>query len=340
MMAKLQNNKAVTVTMEAIAQDLDISISTVSRTFTRSHLVNATTRQKIKEYCEKLNYRPNLNARAIATKKTNTIGFLARNISQIQNFEGFAYNLEQILRQNGYSLQIELGHSEPDRENQIVESMLDRLIDGVIVCSRHYTGSIEAVETLRKSLTPFVVLGYYHDQTVNQIVEDLSSGARAITKHLIDFNHSKIALITYQEGDPRISGYKKACREAAIKIDDGLIYRVSPQMGNLDEIIDDLVKKGATALIAMHDQMAAFIYRICHRRKIMIPGDLAIASIACIGETDIWEPPLTVYEVSQEDFASSIGAMLLDKIRDPNAPTRIIHFGGRLIVRESTAGLR
>ncbi|HBG28562.1 MAG: hypothetical protein A2Y10_19965 [Planctomycetes bacterium GWF2_41_51] len=330
---------AKTVTMEHVAKELNVSVSTVSRAFSRSYLVTSTTRERIKKYCEKLNYRPNLNARAIAMKKSQNIGFVARDISFMKNFESFAVNLEECLKQKGYRLQIELGHSDPIQENAIVESMLDRLIDGIIICSRHYIGTIEAVETLKNTSVPFVVLGYYHDQLVNQVAEDILSGAKILLKHLIGLKHSRIALITYQEGDPRISAFKQTYQEEGLSFDEGLIFHVSHDMRNLDKVINEILDKKVTALLAINDQMTAIIYRICHRMKIKIPDDLAIASISTCNETDIWNPPLTTYNVYHENYANLIGTILLDKIANPNGPNRIVHFGGELIIRESTLGL-
>ncbi len=333
-MENMQNMK--NITMEDIARHLNISVSTVSRSFTRDDLVSPKTRDKVREICSKLNYRPNLNARAIATRKTNVIGLIARNISLIHEFESFAYNLENILHQNGYTLQIELGHSDPTRENKIVETMLDRLVDGIILCSRNYVGSIPAVEILAKSTTPFVMLGYYHDQNVSQVVEDYQAGGKAITEHLLSLGHKKIALVTYQPGDPRIRGYELAHKEHNQAANPELIYQISPKMDNLDEVIDDLMAKKITAMFPMHDEMAAIVYRVCNQKKIRMPDDLAVACTGHMRNTDLWGPPLTVFRMVQDNFGESIGSILLDKIASDNSPTRIIHFGGQLIARGST----
>jgi LacI family transcriptional regulator len=328
------------ITMEDIARRLDISVSTVSRSFTRSDLVNPETRRRVKDICSKLNYRPNLNARAIATRKTNVIGLVARNISLIYEFETFACNLENTLHKNGYSLQIELGHSNPAREVSIVENMLDRLVDGIIVCSRSYEGKIEAIEMLSRTNVPFVVLGYYHDQKISQVVEDYLAGGRAITEHFINLGHRKIAMITYQQGDPRINGYRLTHKENNIELDESLIYRISPQMTELEDVIADILSRKATALFAMHDEMASIVYRICRRRNINIPNDISVASTGHMQNTDLWGPPLTVYRLGQDNFGEIIGTILLDKIADKDSPTRIVHFGGHMIVRGSTMALQ
>jgi LacI family transcriptional regulator len=330
----MEENK--NITMEDIARQLNISVSTVSRSFTRSDLVNPETRQRVKEICRKLNYRPNLNARAIATRKTHVIGLVARNISLIYEFENFAYNLENLLHENGYTLQIELGHSDPKREVKIVETMLDRLVDGIILCSRSYEDTIEAIELLSRVNVPFVVLGYYHDQKVSQVVEDYLAGGRAITEHFLNLGHRKIALITYQSGDPRIKGYELALKENNVEFDESMIYRISSQMTELEDVVMEIMDRKATAMFAMHDKMASIIYRICRQRNINIPGDISVASTGHMQNTDLWGPPLTVYRMGQDNFGETIGSILLDKIADKNSPTRIVHFGGHLIARGST----
>lgn len=323
------------ITMEDVAKRLNLSVSTVSRAFSRSDLVNTATKQRIEQLCKQLNYRPNLNARAIATRKTNVIGMVSHDISKIEQFEPIAYQLEKIFYQNGYRLQIELGHSDADREKEIIETMLDRKVDGIIFGSRIYSGRLDAVETLIKSGTPFVVMGYYDNPRVSQVAGDFKLAAKTTVSHLIQLGHKKIAFMSYAQGDPRLTGYRQAYIEHGLEPCDDMLAYIDNKMFDIGKKIEQMLSAKATAIFAMHDIVAAQIYRICKQKGIRIPQDLSVAAISTGQQTDIWAPPLTVYQISNDNYAYSLSSILLDKINDELPFTRVVSLGGQLIARES-----
>ncbi len=325
------------ITMEYVAKRLNMSVSTVSRAFSRSELVSEDTREKIRQLCQELNYRPNLNARAIACQKTNVVGMIPHNLSKIEQFESLAYNLEQIFHSNGYRLQIELGHSDPEREKGIVESMLDRKVDGIIFGSRVYTGKLDAVETLINSTTPFVIMGYYENEQVSQVAGDFKLAVNALTKHLLDLGHRKIAYLTYAPGDPRIEGHKEAYEGYGLNHSQDLVIKVTPQLSDIREKIDKILSEKFTAILAIHDRVAASIYREFKTMNIRIPEDISVAAVGTGQPSDIWSPPLTVYEMSNDSSAKALSSILLDKINNNSKATRVVMLGGQMIARNSTA---
>ncbi|WP_046655442.1 LacI family DNA-binding transcriptional regulator [Clostridium tetani] len=61
-------------TINDVAREAGVSISTVSRVLNNNYPVKEETRKRIEEAIEKLNYKPNMLARSLITKKTSTIG--------------------------------------------------------------------------------------------------------------------------------------------------------------------------------------------------------------------------------------------------------------------------
>ena len=72
------------VTLKQIARELDVSISTVSKSLKNSSEISEDTRLKVQAFAKLYNYKPNLIALSLKNRKTKTIGVFWCN-----NFYGF-----------------------------------------------------------------------------------------------------------------------------------------------------------------------------------------------------------------------------------------------------------
>jgi LacI family transcriptional regulator len=94
------------VTMKDIAQELGISIGTVSKVLRDHPDISEETRERVRKRMRELNYRPNLTARALVTGRTHTIGLVVPDL--VHPFFGeVAGGLSKLLRTKGYSLIID-----------------------------------------------------------------------------------------------------------------------------------------------------------------------------------------------------------------------------------------
>src|SRR6266508_3145470 len=122
-------------TLEDIAKQTRTSISTVSRVLSggrAAHRISAQTRERVLAASKALGYRPNLLARGLRTRRSQTVALL---ISDIGNpyFAQLASLSERSLHAQGYSLVLCNSGGDVDRESEYLELLPQKAIDGLIL---------------------------------------------------------------------------------------------------------------------------------------------------------------------------------------------------------------
>ena len=114
-----------------IANASGVSISTVSHVINKSKFVSEATTSKVLSAVKKLDYRPNIIARSLRTKKTRTIGVLLPDISQ-PFFAQVVRGMEQVATERKYTLVLGCTFYDLEEEKKQINSLLDQSIDGLI----------------------------------------------------------------------------------------------------------------------------------------------------------------------------------------------------------------
>ena len=214
------------ITLKKIAQELNVSISTVSKSLKDSHEIGKDTRERIKAFAKSHGYRPNSIALSLKNRKTKTIGVIIPDV--VHYFFALIVNgIEQVARKNGYNVVVALSNESFEKEVVNMETLADSLIDGFILSL--------SKETLKKQ-------DYYHiNESINQgmpvvlfdrvvaeiecdkvIVNDFK-GAYDATKLLIDKGRENILLLTSEDyinvGRLRTQGYIKAIQDNGLSLE-------------------------------------------------------------------------------------------------------------------------
>src|SRR3954462_11071562 len=122
------------IRLKDIAQDLNISVVTVSKVLRKHPDIGPATRQKVLQRMKELNYRPNLAARALVTGRTHAIGLVVPDL--VHPFFGqVAKALAGVLRAKGYSLVLSSSDDDPELERQEIEQLVARRVDVLVVAS-------------------------------------------------------------------------------------------------------------------------------------------------------------------------------------------------------------
>ena len=118
------------VTMKDIAQELGLSIGTVSKVLRDHPDISPQTRDRVRKRMRELNYRPNLTARALVTGRTNTIGLVVPDL--VHPFFGeVAAGLTKLLRKKSYGLIISSSDEDFELENRAIDQLLARRVDEI-----------------------------------------------------------------------------------------------------------------------------------------------------------------------------------------------------------------
>lgn len=122
-------------TVEQIAKDLNLSVTTVRLVLSgkaEQYRISVKTQSRINEHVERFGYTLNHSARSLKLNKTETLGLIVPNISNVF-FATLAEKLELRCRRSGYQLMISCTYNDVDYENKLVKALMARNVDGLFI---------------------------------------------------------------------------------------------------------------------------------------------------------------------------------------------------------------
>jgi len=145
------------VTLKEIANRLNISPSTVSRALHDHKSIGLKTKTNVQQLAKELNYEPNQTAIFFQQRKTFTIGVILPELSETF-FSSAISGIEDCANKNKYTVLMGQSHDNTEQEKQLVGTMKNHRVDGLIISIAKNTVSYEHFETLRKYGIPVVFL--------------------------------------------------------------------------------------------------------------------------------------------------------------------------------------
>ncbi|MFT4204869.1 MAG: LacI family DNA-binding transcriptional regulator [Chitinophagaceae bacterium] len=336
-----------TITIKDIAKALNISISTVSKALRKSHEISEETQRMVIAYADKHNYHPNPIAQRLRAGVSKTIGVIVSNFDN--NFFSQVVNgIESVAQQKGYTTIITQSHESYELENDVLQSLVNRSIDGLLVTLSAETADISHFKALKDKGFPFVFFDRVTDEIeTHRVVCNNFLGAYQATEHLIQQGFRKIAHITSSNSLSitleRLEGYLKALEDYNIPenenyikycIHGGMIEKETEQaIGELLSLPDR-----PDAIFTASDRITTTTFSILQRLKIKIPRDIALIGFTNSTSAEIFGPPLSA--IIQPSFAMGEAAVklliqLIENKRPPISYEKTI-LDPQLMVRKSS----
>lgn len=279
-----------------IARETGFSVMTVSRVFNTPELVKASTRNKILEVAEKMNYHPNNIARSLARKCTNIVFvYVPKGLHATEQFVSQTITaIGERLGECGYSFL--LSRTLPENES----------FDGIIMMglSHDEERAMLALKCLGK---PVVLYGNSDNYPAWVDVDNYSGEAQAV-EYLLEKGYRHIGAICAPQnmhyGEERLNGYKDALRESGREIDESIIsIGEANELGGYDCTLRLLEGGGKIdSIVCATDTMAIGCLRALREKGISVPNDIAVVGFDGFGHENIASPKLTtvrqpLYEV-------------------------------------------
>lgn len=339
------------ITLKQIARELDVSISTVSKSLRNNAEISADTRLKIQAFAKLYNYKPNNIALSLKNKKTKTICIIIPEIIH-HFFATIISGVEKVANEKGYNVLICLSDESFDKEVLNMEMLANGSIDGFIISLSKETQmkrDFHHIEEVINQGMPVVMF----DRITNDImcdkviIDDIFASNRA-TQFLIDKGFKKIGLISTIDylsvGKLRTDGYEKALHNNGMDIDKNLILKIE-DVGNCAIDIENFIKNNnLDAIFAVNELFAVTAIKSAFKLGKKVPDDLSV-----IGFTDgiiskYSSPSISTISQNGVAMGESAARMLIDRIESEaveynedyqeNYKTTIIETA--LIEREST----
>jgi LacI family transcriptional regulator len=291
------------IRLKDIAQDLGVSMMTVSKVLRNHPDIGKETRERVLKRLEELRYRPNLAARALVTGKTHLLGLIVPDLVH-PFFAQIANAISKILREHGYSLVISSSQEDAQLEQQEIDHLLARSADCLIVASTQC--DIERFRLIEEQKTPYILL----DRQIPGLaanfvgVDDDLVGYMA-TRHLIDIGCRLIAHIGTPHVSPgigRLRGYRRALADEGIQVpaEYVLIRPHGDDMGDATgyETMKKLLtlKSLPDAVFCHNDPIALGAMKAILEAGLSIPHDIAVISCGNIKNSDFLRVPLTTID--------------------------------------------
>ncbi|MEW9548450.1 LacI family DNA-binding transcriptional regulator [Nonomuraea sp. NPDC050783] len=322
--------------MADVAEAAGVSHQTVSRVLNGHPHVREETRARVLQAVERLGYRRNMQARALVTRRSRTLGAVVFGTT-LHGPASTLYGIEQAARAAGYFLSI-VTLKTPDRQEtqEALSHLADQGVGGIIVASPQLLAGAAPAGM------PVVVIEGGHVAEAPVACVDQAAGARSVTEHLLALGHETVWHVSgppdWSEAASRAAGWRTALAAAGRTTPEPVPGDWSPRSGY--EAGRRLLREpGVTAVFAANDQMALGLLRAFAEVGVRVPAHISVAGYDDIPEAAFFSPPLTTVRPDFESVGRQGFELLLELMegRQAEAPERRV-IEPLLITRQSTAG--
>jgi LacI family transcriptional regulator len=323
--------------MKDIADQVGVSIKTVSRVLNGEAGASPSTIQRIKDVAHGLGFRRNDLARDLRRgNRTDTIGLVLRH-SSTRFYDDLIRGVEEVAEQHG-ALVITAGSRTADRERETLLALSSRRVDGLLVEPNGPDHSFLAAEQAMG--TPVVCVDRPPRQlSADTILCDDYAGGRDATAHLVSHGHRRIGVIgasaeihTVRE---RMRGYADALSAAGIRTDDQLIHLDRPLAEDSRRAVAELIAapEPPTALFTLNNVCTIGAARAL--RQAGAEGRIALVGFDDFDLADLLTPPVTVIAHDVIEMGRTAAELLFARLDGLTDPPRKITLPCALIPRGS-----
>jgi DNA-binding LacI/PurR family transcriptional regulator len=290
-------------TLKEIAQRLNFSVSTVSRALHNHPSIGLRTTAQVQKLAKELNYEPNQSALLFKQQKTNTIGVILPNLKE-EFFSEAINGIEDVAKQNKYSVLIGQSHDDVEQEKQIINAMKNQRVDGLVISISKHTKNYDHLIAVESYNIPIVFFDRVPElSNINKVSSDISEGTRQAVEFLIQKGHKRIGVINgpaeMKSCMERTNAYMEALQKKRIKIDLSLIATTDLTQEKTYQAMEELLnlKHPPTAILTINDYVALDAIQYARKAKLKINKDICFVSYANLPITNYVEfPPLASVE--------------------------------------------
>ncbi|NNE80256.1 MAG: LacI family DNA-binding transcriptional regulator [Silicimonas sp.] len=304
-------------TLEDVAKRAGVSTATVSRCLNSPDKVVAKTREKVMKTVRELGYAPNFSARALAARRTQTIGAVIPTMENAIFAQGLQAFQER-LGEDGFMLLVASSSYDRDIEEAQIRALVARGADGILLIGHDRDPAV--YQFLRTQNVPVLIAWAYSPERLS-IGFDNRAAMEALASHAIELGHSRIGVITAPtEGNDRargrIEGIRAAVSAAGMNPEDLAIEETEYSVLNGADAFDRLMVVARPSLVICgNDVLAAGALRRAGERGLSVPGEVSITGFDDIELARLVTPKLTTVRVPHRQMGEAAAEMLIGMTR-------------------------
>lgn len=287
------------LSLRDLADELGISISTVSRALKNNPIISPELTAKIKELAATRNYIPNPLAMGLLKQQTKMIGVIVPDLVT-HFYSSVISGMEEVAKENGYYIIIASSNELLEKEKESVNNLLKSRVEGLIVCISQETNSFEHFEILIKNEIPLVFFDRVVESLeVPSVTVDGIEAAKNVTRHFFENGCRRIAYISGPEhlniSKHRKEGYLKGLQECGLKFNPDLFVECNLNAEEATLATRKLLslKQIPDAIFGINDTIAFAAMKEIKKHKLKIPEDIALVGFTDEFHSTVVEPALT-----------------------------------------------
>jgi LacI family transcriptional regulator len=328
------------VTMQDIADRLNISKNSVSQALRGKDGVSKETRELVKRVAKEMGYQYPSSRKQPRGGKAGSIALIASDRTFSLKFFGEIYlSIEKEVLSRGMKLHIQ-SINQKQKEELILPSFIeDKLVDGVLILSHISTKYINKVIATG---IPTVLVDHHHPNIqADAVLTNNRFGAYMAVQHLLELNHKEIAFVgdidcspSYQE---RYEGYLLALKDYGIEPKEEFIFHHAKEDEKVISHYIRQLKQQPTAWFCVNDGFGFFVSSSLQQQGIKVPAQASVCSYDNGQLSQISIPKITTVDIDLNLYGKRAVELLLWRLENKNEPFQEILLSTKLIKRESTA---
>ena len=312
-------------TMKSIAQQLGVTVSTVSRALQNHPRIGLRTRERVHELAEQRGYVPNSTAINLKRKRTFNIGVVLPFLTE-QFFSMAISGIEDVAIGEGYSVLLMQSRNDYERERVAIDTFIRHGVDGLLVSLASETHNNDHFQRVNKLGVPIVFFDRVTRNLPNSCVyADLTTVTTEAVEFLMARGQDRIALLngpaTLPATDERRTGYLTALTNRHLSTKEAYVKTLDLTKTDTRRAMTELLDlpKPPQAVLAFHDYIALDAMQVCRERGLVINQDIFFVSYSNLSFCSYLEqPPIASIEQFPYEMGKKAAEFMISAVNDPS----------------------
>ncbi|MBQ8639606.1 MAG: LacI family DNA-binding transcriptional regulator [Lachnospiraceae bacterium] len=307
-------------TIKDIAAKTGLGLATISKYLNGGHVLEKN-QAAIEKAIAELDFQVNEFARSLKTRQSKTVGVV---IPQLNNLfmTSIVTKVEETLRHHGYGVIVCDTSKQPEREAEVLQFLLNKMVDGVILLAT--SKEAEGLDPVLKRNIPVVLIDRKVDrleEKTDMVLLDNFRAAYESTRYLLERGHRRIGLLIGSEdvytSRERLLGYYAAMDKAGISVPKNWIRCTDFTMQGAYQQTLELMEEesGLTAIFATNFEMTLGTVLALKDKGCQVPGEVSIIGFDNRELARAMQPALTIVSQPVEEMGVEAANLLLRRMQ-------------------------
>lgn len=315
----------MTSNLKVIADELNLSVSTVSRAINNTGRISDETRRLVQDAVRRHQYTPNRIAQSLRRKKTNMVGLIVPDIGDY--FSEVIKGTESELSANQYSMILADSHEDPHKEDNYLKLMYQTQVDGLILAT--VSDDFRWVEDYRKSHIPVIFFDNEpNNLTCCKVVLNNIKATEIAVDHLVRLGHKNIALICGNTKEStakyRRDGFMQALKKHNLEVNPNLIkeglYYLDAGYSSMEDLILNRAENPFTAVIVSTYRLSCSAIHAIKDYGLSYPQDFSFIGFDMEDSDRLFSPSITSVLQPGKQIGKLMVVQLMRAIENADLP--------------------